>query len=120
MLSCLGILLSLPQTTASDVPELVPSAPAGVDEDGVANAPGPPPDGSYPLTPADEVQEMDKHPMNASLLTTLVLALSFGASILWMLTNDLRRGAMGSWSVEVRPGLSTAREGPSFLGVFRL
>ena len=118
MFSCLGILLSLP-ATISDVPG-VPSAYAGAQVDGGANAPTPLPDGSYPLMPADEVQETGKHPVNASLLTMLVLTLSFGASVLWMPTNDRRRGAICSWSVGGRPGLSTAREGPSFLGVFLL
>ena len=76
------------------------------------------------LTPAEELQETDKRPVNASLLTMLVLVAiaSFGASILWLLTiKARRRGAICSWGV-VEDGrwLTTASEVPSFLGVFRL
>jgi hypothetical protein len=76
MLCWLGILLSLP----ASAPDL-PSAIAGADAaqvDGGANAP--PPDESYPITPLEEVRETDRHPVNASLLTMLLLTLSFWAS----------------------------------------
>jgi hypothetical protein len=100
-----------------------PAAFAGTDAaqevDGGANAPLL--DGGYPITPAEEIKRADKHPVNASLLTMLLLSLSFGASVLWMLTNDRRRRA-GSccWGVEDRPWLAVAYEGSSFLGVFLL
>ena len=117
MLCWLGFFLSLPATA----PEL-PSAFAGADAaqvDGGANAP--PPDGSYPITPVEEVRETDRHPVNASLLTMLVLTLSFGASVLWMLVNECRRRAASClWGVQDRRWLAVAHEGPSFLGVFRL
>ena len=124
MLCCLGILFSLPATTASDVPG-APSSLAGASEghvDGGANGPAPVPDGSYPLTPAEEAQEADRHPVNASLLTILVLAIaSIGASVLWLLmTNASKRGAICSWSIDDRAWLATAPESSSFLGVFRL
>jgi len=120
MLSCLGIFLSLPQTTASEVPE-APAAPAG--QDGGSNAP--PPEESYTRRAAGERQKKDELPVNASLLTMLVLATSsFGGSVLWLLaTNACRQGAICSWGLEggYRRWLAAAREGPSsFLGVFRL
>ena len=120
MLCCLGIFLSLPQSTASEVPE-VPAAPAG--ENGGSNAP--PPEESYPLGVAGERQKKDELPVNASLLTMLVLAISsFGGSVLWLLATDARRqGAIRSFGLEGgdRRWLAAAREGPSsFLGVFRL
>jgi hypothetical protein len=120
MLICLGIFLSLPQSTASEVPE-VPAAPAG--ENGGSNAP--PPEESYPLGVAGERQKKDELPVNASLLTMLVLAISsFGGSVLWLLATDARRqGAIRSFGLEGgdRRWLAAAREGPSsFLGVFRL
>ncbi len=120
MLSCLGIFLSLPQTTASEVPE-VPAAAAG--EDGGSNAP--PPEESYSLRAAGERQKKDELPVNASLLTMLVLAIApFGGSVLRLLaTNARRQGAIRSWALEGgdRRWLAAAREGPSsFLGVFRL
>jgi hypothetical protein len=116
MLCWLGFLLSLP----ASAPEL-PSAFAGANAkqvDGGANAP--PPDRSYPITPAEEDQQADRRPVNTSLLTMLVLILSFGASVLWMATNERGRAATCLWAVEDRRWLSTPREGPSFLGVFRL
>jgi hypothetical protein len=120
MLSCLGSFLSLPQTTASEVPE-VPAAPAG--EDGGSNAP--PPEESYPLRVAGERQKKDELPVNAPLLTMLVLAISsFGGSVLWLLaTNARRQGSIRSWGFEGgdRRWFAAAREDPSsLLGVFRL
>jgi hypothetical protein len=122
MLCCLALLTSLPATTAPDMSE-APSAPARAEEDGGVNAPLP--DGSYPLTPAAEAQQMDKRPINAFLLTMLVLVTvaSFGASVLSLLTMNARTkrwGAICPWEVEVRPWLAATRENPSFLGVFRL
>jgi hypothetical protein len=122
VLCCLGVLLSLP-LTAADVPG-VPSAVAGANVghvDGVASASAPLPNGSYPLTPAEEVQETDRNPANAYLLTMLMLACSFGASVLRMLlTNARRQGVTCSWIDDDRPWLAVAYEEPSFLGVFRL
>jgi hypothetical protein len=125
VLCCLGVLLSLPLTAAdvSDVPG-VPSAVAGTNVghvDGVASASAPLPNGSYPLTPAEEVQETDRNPANAYLLTMLMLACSFGASVLRvLLTNARRQGVTCSWIDDDRPWLAVAYEEPSFLGVFRL
>jgi hypothetical protein len=117
-LSCLGIFLSLPQTTAYGVPE-VPAAPVG--EDGGPNAP--PPDESHPLRAAAERQKKDELPENASLLTMLVLAMpSFGGSVLWLLATKARtQEAIRFWALEGgdRRWLA-APEGHSFLGVFRL
>src|SRR5215208_1453880 len=119
MLCCLGVLLSLPLTAPH-----VPSALAGANVwhvDGGAGASAPLPNTSYPLTPAEEVQETDRHPANAHLLTMLLLACSFGASVLRMLlTNARRQGATCSWIDDDRPWLAVAYEEPSFLGVFRL
>ena len=116
MLCCLGISLSLPATTPHLASDFARVDAAQVD--GGANAP--PPDGSYPITPVVEVQERDRHPVNASLLTMLLLTLSFGASVLWTATNGRRRRAACLWGVDDRGWLALACEGPSFLGVFRL
>jgi hypothetical protein len=125
MLCCLWVLLSLPLSApdVSDVPR-VSSAFAGanvghVDRGGDATATLP--SGNYPLTPAEEVQQTDRHPVNAHLLTMLLLACSFGASVLRMLlTNARRQGVTCSWIGDDRRWLSVAYEEPSFLGVFRL
>jgi hypothetical protein len=119
MLCCLGVLLSLP-VTAPDVPSALAGTNVGHVDRG-ANAPAPLPDESYPLTPAEEVQETDSHPVNAYLLTMLLLACSFGTSVLrTLLTNARRQGATCSWLGDDRAWLTVAYEEPSYLGVFRL
>jgi hypothetical protein len=69
MLCWVGILLSLPATSAPELPSAFVRADAG-QVDGGPNAPAP--DGNYPLTLAEEVQQTDRYPVNASLLTMLV------------------------------------------------
>jgi hypothetical protein len=120
MLCCLGVfLLSLPLTAPH-----VSSALAGANVEHVdrgANAPAPLGDGSYPLTPAEEAQQTDNPPVNSYLLTMLLLACSFGASVLRMLlTNAWREGTICSWLGDDCGWLAVAHEDQSFLGVFRL
>jgi hypothetical protein len=118
MLCCLGFLLSLP-ASAPESPAAFAGTDAAQEVDGGANAPLPV--RSYPITPAEELQQTDRHPVNASLLTMLLLSISCGASVLWMLTNDRRRrGATCLWGVDDRRWLAVAYEGSSFLGVFLL
>jgi hypothetical protein len=114
---CLGIFLSLPATSATELPSAYAGAEAAQEVDGGVNAPSP--DGSYPITPAEEVKETDKRPMSAHLLTMAVLVIvPLGVSLLWMLTTKaLRQGAICSWSV-VRASLTISCEEPSFLAVF--
>jgi hypothetical protein len=126
MFCCLGVLLSL-AVTAPDVPDVpgVPSALVGANvghvDRGVGVSSTPLPDASYPLTPAWEAQETDKHPVNAYLLTMLLLVCFFGASVLRMLlTNARKQGAICFWSGDDRLWLAVAYGEPSFLGVFRL
>ena len=123
VLCCLAIFLSLPAPT-SEVPG-VPAALAGANVghvDGGARALAPLPDGSYPLTPAEEPQERDKLPVDSYLMTTLVLALAYlGASVGWLLMRNARRqGDMCRSLVDDRWWLASVHEEPSFLGVFRL
>jgi hypothetical protein len=120
MLCCLWVfLISLPLTAAH-----VFSALGGANVEHVergANAPAPLPNGSDPLTPAEEAQETYSLPVNAHLLTMLVLACSIGVSVLRMLlTNARREGAICSWSGDDRGWLALAHEDPSLLGAFRL
>ena len=120
MLCCLGILLSLPSTTSD-----APSALAGVNVGNVdrgATASTHVLDGSYPLAPAEELQETDKLPVNASVLTMLLLELVyFGTCVGWLLmTNARRQGIMCCSLVDDRVWLAVAPYGPSLLGVFRL
>jgi hypothetical protein len=119
MLCWVGILLSLPATSAPESPSAFVRAEAAQEMDEGANAPLP--DASSPITIAEEIQQTERHPVNASLLTMLLLTLSFGASVLWMATNERRRRAAScSWGADDRRWLAVACEGPSFLGVFRL
>jgi hypothetical protein len=120
MLCCFGVFsISLPHSAPH-----VSSAYGGANVEHVdraANAPAPLPDGSYPLTPAEEPQEADGPSVNTYLLTMLVLACSFGASVLRrLLTNARRQGAICSWIGDDRAWLAVAHEDPSVLGVFRL
>jgi hypothetical protein len=79
---------------------------------------------SQPLTPADDDRDTDKRPVNASVLTMLVVACACsGVSILWLATTGaLRRGAIRpSWGAEGdRRWSAGAHDGLSFLGVFLL
>ena len=119
MLTCLGVLLSLPSPIPTCLLHLGGTNVEHVDRG--ANGSAPLPDGSYPLTPAEEVQEADRHPVNAYLLTMLVLACSFGTSVLMMvLSNARRQGVICSWMGDDRPWLAVAYEERSLLGVFRL
>jgi hypothetical protein len=120
MLCCLGTFLSLPSTT-SDGSSALAGPKVGHMELG-ADAPAPGPEGSYLLMPAEELQETDTLPMNASVLTMLLQALVyFGASVGWLLTTNARRhGVMCCSLFDDRSWLAVAPEGPSLLGVFRL
>src|SRR5829696_2444251 len=90
---CLGILLSLLATTVSEVPFAAAGADVGqVAEEALAPLAE---YGSNPITPAEEAGETDERPVNASVLTMLVLAGASGVSILWPpTTSALRRGAL--------------------------
>ena len=121
-LFCLGILLSLLATTVSEVPFGAAGAVLGhVHEEALAPLAE---YGSYPLTPADDDGDTDERPVNASVLTMLVLAGAYsGVSILWLATTSaLRRGAIRpSWGAEGDLRWSAgAHDGLSFLGVFLL
>jgi hypothetical protein len=102
MLFCVVVfLLSLPFSAPH-----VSSALAGANVkhvDRAANAPTPLPDGSYPLTPAEEAQQTDSPPVKA-----------------YLLINARRQGAICSWIGDDRGWVDVAHEDPSFLGVFRL
>ena len=118
MLCWLGIFLSLP-ASATDLSSAYAEAEAAQEVDGGVNAPSP--DGSYPQTLAEEVQQTDKRPISAHILTMAVLMIvSFGAILLWMLmSNALSQGAIG-FSGVLRASLTTSCEEPSFLAVFLL
>ncbi len=120
-LLCLAVLLSFLSLTAGEF--AVPSAFGIVDaahEHQEANGNAPPLDGTYLLALAEEAEDTVQRPVNADLLTMLLLAAScLAASVGWLLTNTQRQGAECSLGV-VHPSLVTSLEDRSFLGVFRL
>jgi hypothetical protein len=122
-LCCLGMLLCLLATTVCEVRFVAAGADVG-HVDGEALAPLAEYT-SHPLTPAEEAKETDERPVNASLLTMLVLACaSLGVSFfLWLPTTSARRQEVirPSWSAEGDGGWSAgAHDGLSFVGVFLL
>jgi hypothetical protein len=122
VLLCLGVLLSflsLPATGSAVSSALATANVAHADQGANGNAP--PPDESYPLTVGEELQDTDKRPVNADLLTMLLLAAFsfFGASVGWLLAHSQRQGEL--WPLGVVGGSwASACEDLPFLGVFRL
>jgi hypothetical protein len=77
-------------------------------------------DVGYLAVPQVEAGGADKDPVNADLLTMLVLAVSFfGLCFGWVLTNSQRQGALRTLGV-VGPSLASACEDLPFLDVLRL
>jgi hypothetical protein len=76
--------------------------------------------GSYLAVSGEEAQDSARGPVNARLLTALLLAFCFGAMIGWLLANDWGQGAFRSSGITGRPSFVTTRKDGPFLGVFRL
>jgi hypothetical protein len=75
----------------------------------------------YLAVPAEEAEEVDKHPVDADLLTALLLlAVSFWATVVWLLTNGRGQEAFRSLGIDRRQRFLSALEDRPFLGVFRL
>jgi hypothetical protein len=91
-LMCLGVFLLPLRATGSEVPSALATANLPrVDQE--TNGNGHPLDGAYLVTPAEEAEDPDKYPLNAELLTMLLLTVSFGATVGWLLRNAQRQGA---------------------------
>jgi hypothetical protein len=117
-LLCLGAYLSWPAAGPG-----VPAAHtmAGMPHvDRETNRGGHPMDGSYLAVASEEADDFDKAPVNAGLLTTLLLAASFAATIGWLLANGVGPGVFVPRRVALYPPFVTAREDAPFLGVLRL
>jgi hypothetical protein len=76
--------------------------------------------GSYLAVPGEEAQDSGRGPVNAGLLTALILAFCFGAMIGWLLANGWGQEAFRSSGITGRPSFMTTRKDRPFLGVFRL
>ena len=117
-LMCLGVFLLPLPATGSEVPSALAMANLpGVDL--ATNWNGHPLEETYLVAPAEEAEGGEKTPLNAELLTMLLLALSFGLSVGWLLRNAQRQGALCSLA-GVRSSFATICEDLPFLGVFRL
>jgi hypothetical protein len=118
-LLCLGISLSWPaagsNVTTDHTMAVSPHVDRGPDGGGhQMNA-------SSLAVASDEVDDSNKAPVNAGLLTAVLLAASFAAAVGWLLANGAGQGAFRSWRrLALHPPLVTARDGVPFLGVFRL
>jgi hypothetical protein len=80
------------------------------------NGDGQPPPGIYLAPIGEEAKEGDKGPVNAGLLTALLVLV--GAIFGWLLSNNA--GAFRSSNITYPPSFVIAREDAPFLGVFRL
>jgi hypothetical protein len=119
MFCCLGVLLSLFLPLAGSGSE----GPYALGTANEAHGNAPLLDGNYLVTPAQEAEKVDNSPVNAGLLTMLLLAASFlGTSVGWLLSNAQGQGALCFSSLGVvGEVLGRAREDYSpFLGVFRM
>ena len=76
--------------------------------------------GGYLAVPGEEAQDSGRGPVNAGLLTALLLSGGFGAMIGWLLANDWGQEAFRSSGITGRPSFMTTRKDRPFLGVFRL
>jgi hypothetical protein len=111
VLLCLGAFLTLLPTeldvSTAFMPADSPPLDRGADE-------------GYLAVLHEESGEADKNPVNADLLTRLVLGLYFfGSSFGLLLTNSRRQGTLCSWGVVGDLSASACEKLP-FLGVLRL
>jgi hypothetical protein len=113
VLLCAAAFLSW---TVSELPAIQTTADSPRIEHG---ANGHPLTGSYLATPAEEAGEGARDPVNADLLTALLLAFSFGMSVGWVLANGRGQEAFCSSGVARRSTFAVGEDLP-FLGVFRL
>jgi hypothetical protein len=117
-LLCLGVFLLPLPATGSEVPSAL--AMANLPRvDLLANGNGYPLDETNLVAPGEEAEDAEKDPLNAELLTMLLLTLGFGLSVRWLLRNAQRQGSFCSLGF-VRPSFATSCEDLPFLGVFRL
>src|SRR5215212_10711919 len=118
LLLCLAPLLFW-SATGSEVPGTL--AKADWSQMGQwANGDELPLNGNYLAVTGEETQDSGRGPVNAGLLTALLLAFCFGAMIGWLLANDWGQEAFRSSGITGRPSFMTTRKDRRFLRVFRL
>ena len=119
ILLCIWAFLSL-LPTGLEVPAALTRAHSShVNQ--VTNRDWHPLDGSYLAVPPEETEEVDKHPVNADLLTALLLlACSLAADVVWLLINGRGQGTFRSLGIDRRRWFLSALEARPFWGVLRL
>jgi len=118
-LLCFGAFLSLLPTGLEVPAALTKEYSSHVNQ--TTNGDQPPLEGSYLAVAPEETEEVDKHPVNAVLLSALLLlACSFGASVVWLLINVQEQRALRSLGIDGRRSFLSALEARPFWGVFRL
>jgi hypothetical protein len=119
ILLCVGAFLSVFPTWL-DVPTALKKAHSSHVSQGM-NLESHPLEGSYLAVPLNEAEDVDEYPVNADLLSApLLLAVSFGATFLWLLINGRGHGTGRSLGIDRRRWFVSALEARPFLGVFRL
>jgi hypothetical protein len=81
---------------------------------------GHPPSGSHLVVLGGEAEEGNKGPVNAILLTALLLVSFLGTTAGWQLAHDRRQPAPCLLCIPGRSSFEAAREDAPFLSVFRL
>jgi hypothetical protein len=117
-LVCLGVFLLPLLVTGSEAPSAV-SMTNMSRLDLETNGNGDQLDETYLVGPVEEVEDGEKSPLNAELLTMLLLVVSFGASFAWLLRNAQRQQTLCVLAL-VRPSFASGCEDLPFLAVFRL
>ena len=74
----------------------------------------------YLAVSPEEAEDAGEGPVNADLLSELLLAFCFGAIAGWLLANGLGQRAFRFVGLDHRPSIVSALEDRSLLGVFRL
>jgi len=118
VLLCLGALVLWTATGPEVAASLTMADSSQLDQG--ANGDEHPLNWSYLAVPAEEAEGSDKGPLNAGLLTALLLAFSFGMTVGWLLAYEQGQGVFCSSGITRRTSFVTAREDTPFLGVFRL
>ncbi len=117
VLLCIGVLLSWPANGAVDSGSHAKADGYQIAQS--ANGDEHPLNGSYLVIFAEEAEGSSKGPVNAHLLTALLLEF-FGTTVGWLLAYDQRKRIFYFSVITRRPPFVTTREDTPFLGVFRL
>src|SRR5919106_3982844 len=116
LLLCLAPLLFW-SATGAEVPGTLAKADWSQMGQG-ANGDVLPLNGSYLAVPGEEAQDSARGPVNAGLLTALLLACCFGAMIGWLLANDWGQQAFRSSGITGGMSVVSTPKGGALLGGF--